>query len=604
MPAAIPKLAARSLRLRSLPRTPWPAAELAAGLPRRILLYRLPFRFLIVTVAIVAALGGLAVPYFQKNFLDTLLGYDPLLKTLGDHLGPEGSFDIAWHLVGLIGLTFVAMMASQSAAALLRALCAREGTIAQGQVSEALYAHTLKLSGASRSARTVGELTNLYTQDVAASAILLEDFLPSFLTSVLPFFVAPIAVSIYFNLSMVETGSALLITCSALLAMSFRQARFFGAFKRLAGDRMAIVNEWLQNIRMIRILGWVRDFEARIFQKREEETANRIAMVTNGSTMNSIAQVAPLLLNVVGIVSLIHHHRGHISPGDIFALMWVFGVFLARPVRMLPWTLVIFLDGITSCRRLEQFFLLAEEPDHTSTTTSAPALPLDTTLTLSGLSLLYGVKPVLSDINVVIEPGEFIGITGAVGAGKTQFLMSLLREVPASFNHYSIGDRDAQSMSLQELRANFALIPQDGFVMSASLRDNVAFEYAFRPDRDQRILKSLQLAQFGSDLEKMSAALDTEIGERGVNLSGGQRQRVSLARALFADRPIILLDDSLSAVDVDTERMIIEKLLCGAWASKTRILVTHRLSVLPFVDRIFVMEDGLLKEQRGTKPIS
>ena len=85
-------------------------------------------------------------------------------------------------------------------------------------------------------------------------------------------------------------------------------------------------------------------------------------MVTNGSAMNSIAQVAPLIINVVGVAVLINYNHEHVTPGDVFALLWIFGVFLARPIRNLPWTLVIFLDGYTSCGRLEKFFRLAEEP--------------------------------------------------------------------------------------------------------------------------------------------------------------------------------------------------------------------------------------------------
>jgi ABC-type multidrug transport system fused ATPase/permease subunit len=135
-------------------------------------------------------------------------------------------------------------------------------------------------------------------------------------------------------------------------------------------------------------------------------------------------------------------------------------------------------------------------------------------------------------------------------------------------------------------------VPQEGFVMSASLRENIMFRYDATSAHDNEIEKSLAVAQFHLREEHLPDGLETEIGERGVNLSGGQRQRVSLARARFFDRPVILLDDCLSAVDVDTESQLIGELIDGEWKQRTRVLVTHRLSVLARVDRVFFMEDG------------
>ncbi|MNT09712.1 putative multidrug export ATP-binding/permease protein [compost metagenome] len=128
--------------------------------------------------------------------------------------------------------------------------------------------------------------------------------------------------------------------------------------------------------------------------------------------------------------------------------------------------------------------------------------------------------------------------------------------------------------------------------MSASLRENVAFLYDIDPDRDPMVEESLRLAQFDLSTERVEKGLDTEIGERGVNLSGGQRQRVGLARVHFHGAPILLLDDCLSAVDVDTEKKLFEDLIMGAWQNRTRLLVTHRLSALNRVDRIYFMKDG------------
>ena len=128
--------------------------------------------------------------------------------------------------------------------------------------------------------------------------------------------------------------------------------------------------------------------------------------------------------------------------------------------------------------------------------------------------------------------------------------------------------------------------------MSASLRENVAFLYDTPTDEDPGIIESLKLAHFDLKDEDVFQGLETEIGERGVNLSGGQKQRVSLARVNFLKTSILLLDDCLSALDVNTEEKILNSLLKGAWKDRTRILVTHRLSVLKHVDRVIFMDHG------------
>jgi ABC-type bacteriocin/lantibiotic exporter with double-glycine peptidase domain len=128
--------------------------------------------------------------------------------------------------------------------------------------------------------------------------------------------------------------------------------------------------------------------------------------------------------------------------------------------------------------------------------------------------------------------------------------------------------------------------------MSSSLRDNVAFEYDSDPGLDETFLSGLHRAQFFPENERCELGLNTELGERGVNLSGGQRQRINLARAQLHSRNIILMDDSLSALDVHTEQKICEELILGEWKECTRIIATHRLSILPYCSSIIFLANG------------
>jgi ATP-binding cassette subfamily B multidrug efflux pump len=399
----------------------------------------------------------------------------------------------------------------------------------------------------------------------------------------------------------------MMIAITALnTAMAFRQSKFFYRFKQLAGERIALVNEWIQNIRTIRILGWITHFEENIFQKRRSETINRVNMVTNGQAMNSVSSSITFVLNVVTLASLIYYSKHRITSGELLALLWIVGVFLTRPFRQMPWFFTFGFDAWTSMQRLEGFLKVrndtadsrAENPR--SEYSHAEALPgpaPEIVLKVKNLDLHIGGKRILSDIDLEVREGEFIAIVGEVGAGKSMLLLSLLGETGARMDSYWVQGHDASTLNLNELRANFAYVPQEGFIMSASLRENVAFLYDLEPEGDARVEESLRLAQFEIFKERVENGLSTEIGERGVNLSGGQKQRVSLARVHFHQAPILLLDDCLSAVDVDTEEKLFTQLLNGAWQDRTRLLVTHRLTILNRVDRILFLQEGRVVDQ-------
>ncbi|MBC7533738.1 MAG: ABC transporter ATP-binding protein [Oligoflexus sp.] len=551
------------------------ARLLSQGLAWRILSSRPAMRALIIGLACLSALCGLLGPYFQKLFVDSVL------EGSGDGLPVKD-------LVFYISLAFLALLLSQAFGVICKLVCSREGVVINRWLSRSLYVHGLKLSQASRRSRPTGEFVNIFSQDVSAVTMMVDELLPVTVMSFIPFVAAPIAVGYYFSLPPLPLLLVSSISLALLFGMAYRQSGYFIAFKRLATERLAVVNEWLQNIRILRILGWTELFEEKIFDRRRIETVNRLSMVTNGSAMSAFAQVAPGLISITGIASVVFTQRS-VTPGEIFALLWVLSIFLSRPIRSLPFNLVMFLDGLSSCRRLQSLFALPTEVQtHLASKVQGSALALealDINLTLDGVHLLR-------NLNLRLREGEFVAIIGEVGAGKSLLLDSLLREAPASFGSYLIDGRDALDKSLETLREHFAFAPQEGFIMSSTLRDNVVFEYGASHSSDADFLKSLSLAAFALDRNAHEAGLDTEIGERGVNLSGGQRHRVSLARAHYSDRSIILLDDCLSAVDVDTERQLLDHLIEGAWAKKTRLLVTHRLSVLPRVDRVLVMKDG------------
>lgn len=493
----------------------------------------------------------------------------------------------------LIFLAFLCLLIAQGFLQLTNYLGYLEALRMQRRFAERLYDKMLSLRADTMSQRPIGEIVSLYATDIPGATMFLEQTLPSGATTLFPLLLAPFALSMYFDIPLWPTVSMMIFVSFVNTALAFRQSTYFFKFKILAAQRIGLVNEWIQNIRTIRILGRMSFFERQIFDVREIETENRVRMVTNGQSMNAISTSVTFGLNAIALGSMVFLSNDKLSPGEIMALLWILAVFLTRPFRQMPWFFTMGFDSWTSLKRLHEFLQIQSE-----TPLIQPSLlakdPKENpwALEVKSLNLSIGGKRILKEIDFDVKKGEFVAIVGEVGAGKSMLLLSLLRETAAEFKTYQLLNENALLMSPEQLRKKFSYVPQESFIMSASLRDNVAFLYDTPSEIDVPILESLKLSQFNLETESSGLDLNTEIGERGVNLSGGQRQRVSLARVNFLNNSILLLDDCLSALDVGTEEKLLESLLNGAWAQKTRVLVTHRLSVLPAVDRIFFMSEG------------
>ncbi|WP_068984578.1 MULTISPECIES: ABC transporter ATP-binding protein [Lysinibacillus] len=200
----------------------------------------------------------------------------------------------------------------------------------------------------------------------------------------------------------------------------------------------------------------------------------------------------------------------------------------------------------------------------------------------------------LQRISLSLEKGQTLGIVGKTGAGKTTFLRQLLREYPMGEGQLTIDGVDITAQTKEQLLDWIGYVPQDHVLFSRTIRENVLFgkEDATQADLQQAI----RAAYFEKDLENLPMGLETLVGEKGVSLSGGQKQRVSIARALIKDPEILMLDDSLSAVDAKTEAKIIENIQRER-QDKTTIITTHRLSGIQHADLIIVLDEGQIVEQ-------
>jgi ABC-type multidrug transport system fused ATPase/permease subunit len=287
---------------------------------------------------------------------------------------------------------------------------------------------------------------------------------------------------------------------------------------------------------------------------------------------------------------MVFYYKRNLSPGEMFALLWILGVFLTRPFRQMPWFFTFAFDSATSISRIEEFLNLKNKFLHTY-----PELINEERkeiLVVENLKLEIQNQKILDIDHFTVNKGDLIIIVGEVGSGKSMLLYSLLGETNCHWQKYQIFSK--QKSNWRDL---FSYVPQEGFIVSTNLRDNIYLEYDTPNNQDEKVLSSLYKSEFKKDLESLENHLDTEFGERGVNLSGGQRQRINIARADFSGSELLLLDDSFSAIDVETETRLINNLLLKDWKNKTIIMTSHRLSLLPLATRIVFLKDGKIKSE-------
>ncbi|QCJ40618.1 ABC transporter ATP-binding protein [Bacillus sp. S3] len=224
------------------------------------------------------------------------------------------------------------------------------------------------------------------------------------------------------------------------------------------------------------------------------------------------------------------------------------------------------------------------------------AIATPSTIGIDDLMFQYPTSQVknLQQISLSLKKGETLGIVGKTGAGKTTFLRQLLREYPLDEGQLMISGIDIVSQTKEQILDWIGYVPQDHVLFSRTIRENILF--GKEDATEAELQKAIRLAYFKKDLENLPMGLDTLVGEKGVSLSGGQKQRVSIARALIKDPEILILDDSLSAVDAKTEARILQNIQ-GERSGKTTIITTHRLSGVQHADQIIVLDEGLITEQ-------
>ena len=322
---------------------------------------------------------------------------------------------------------------------------------------------------------------------------------------------------------------------------------------------------------------------------RENEDAN--VAYTKLSTLLHVL----VTLLVESVICIILGYGGYLVYTGVFdagMLIEFIGYFTAIvwPVMAVSEMIEMSSRGKASLRRISE--LLDAVPDVVDAKDVAePLAPLSGKIEFRGLTFRYPgtERAVLSDVSFTVEAGERVGIIGKTGSGKTSIVDLILRSYNVPDGTLFLDGNDVNRIPIRTVRRYAAYVPQDNFLFSDTIRNNIAF--ASDTDDPALVREAATLADVHENIAEFPDGYETLLGERGVTVSGGQKQRISIARALLKDAPILILDDSVSAVDTKTERQILKN-LAELRRGKTTILIAHRISTVEEMDKLILVEDG------------
>ena len=465
----------------------------------------------------------------------------------------------------------------------------------------AFFARLQQMPLAYYQARRTGDLMSRATNDLNAVRMMVGPAVMYSSNTLLVFVVALILMSsIDARLTLMALLPLPLVTISVKYFGSAIHTRF-EAIQAQLSDISAVVQEALSGVRVVRAysqepheLSRFRDANAEYVRR------NRGLIRLQGMffpSMTFFLGLGSLLVLWLGSREVI---RGRITLGDFVAFN-AYLVMLSWPMIAFGWVTNILQRGMASWKRMSEVLDAVPEIDDAGVTPEGRALEIRGGIEVRDLVFTYpgSEKPVLDHVSLRIPAGEIAAFVGATGSGKSTLINLLARLHDPPPGTVYVDDVDVRQIPLSRLRGVVGFVPQEPFLFSDTIAENVAFGVD-DPDAPARIAERVRaaaaVARLDKDVEEFPKGYDTLVGERGITLSGGQKQRTALARAVMLDPRVLVLDDALSAVDTYTEEEILGKLR-GVMRQRTSIIVSHRISTVRDADQIFVLERGRIAER-------
>lgn len=525
----------------------------------------------------VTNLGQIAIPQFIKRVIDMISS------------GLIDMSSIFGFVAGIVGMALAVAVGRFGWRIFILGVSRR---VEKG-LRDRLFSHLLKLSGTFYGRMKTGDILARATNDMmnvrnASGMALVSAIDGSFMA---------VAILIIMFTNNPRLAALTIIPAPVVTVLVLGVGRVLGERFRSVQEGFSRLSEHVQEaLSGIRV---IKSFVREGYTTEEFDRRNTSFLSKNMSLVKIWGLFFPLIMFLSGFTSLLLLFfggraviEGSFSPGEFVAFL-AYLQMLIWPMWGAGYTVNLIQRGGASLRRVNE--ILREEPDITGPVTGEQVTGAG--IEVSSLSFTYpGTdREVLSDVTFDIPEGSTLGILGRTGAGKTTLIRCLPRLQDPPEGTVRIGGRSIHKYELPVLRSSIGMVPQETFLFSATVRENIAFG---RPDAtEEEILDAAAVSTINRDLKEFPDGYDTQVGERGITLSGGQKQRIAISRAILMNPRILVFDDALSAVDAETEAAILRAFLARR-EGRTSILISQRISTLEHADSVIVLDRGRVV-QRG-----
>ena len=558
-------------------------------------------------------------PYLRRHYRAYLIGALMLVATnllmvsipylIGKMVGLlEGDPIDVSRLLRLLLIVLGAALAGGLARVVNRLLIFNTGRVIEYELRKALFEHMQRMHSRVFARRPVGDLVSRATNDLGSVRLLFGFGLLHLMNTPI-LFVMAIAVMATTNLRL--TAAVLAIYPIVILSVRGYSRRMFDLTLQVQGtlgDISAASQENFSAIQVVKSYTLEEHETGKMRRMSQQYLAKSVKLaLTRNILFNVMAAViglSELILLAYGGWEIVN---GRLTKGELVAFSVYLGM-LIWPTMAFGFLLSVWQRGMGAMSRIEEILAEPTDPEGLIKVRGEPWGSRDFwTQGIEIRGLTWGYPPpdaeetdgrempdALRDVAMRIEGGRFTALVGPTGCGKSTLARLIARLDNPPPGTVSMGGVDLTAIPLADLRDNIGLATQESFLFSLSLGENIRFG---RPDAEfDKVEQAAEHAELARDLEEFPRGYDTPVGERGITLSGGQRQRAAIARLLVFDTPVLILDDSLSAVDLKTEERILSHLR-ERLAGKTVLLITHRIATASEADHVYVMDQGSIIEQ-------
>ena len=460
-------------------------------------------------------------------------------------------------------------------------------------LKNALLKRMQGLSFAFHDKRNTGDLMSVVTYDVESTRMFVNfGMVRSLQLTILIGGIAPLLLILHWQLALISLAGVP-ITLYTTMTITTRMRRIWRSVQRKMGVLTTVLQENLVGMRVVKSLGaeeaQKKLFHGHSFQVSEETFAANRLRVANTAFLTF------MYIGATGLVVLFGGRwvlGGSLTAGELATFLLFLGL-LVMPVRMLGWAVNVFTRAMSSGERI---FQILDSPSPVADKEGARKMDhAEGEVVFDNVSFSYNaITPTLTNVSFRIEPGQKVAVLGAAGSGKTTICNLIPRFYDPTGGAVTIDGVNVKDLTLNSLRHNVGIVFQDVFLFQTTIRENIS--YGANGVTAEQVEEAARAARLHDFIMTLPEGYDTQVGERGVTLSGGQRQRLAIARTLLINPPVLILDDSTSSVDVETERSI-QMALQQVMENRTTFIIAHRVSSVKEADLILVLKDGEIAAQ-------